>query len=241
MQEIDQNDVINNYSSDQEIWQNEDKWHQYNFSEIKKFLLPTRDKYSNTNTIILNAGSGGQNYGFNEVQMYHIDIVDAKIKEKVNYIVGDIQQLPYVADFFNLVLCVGEVINYCDAQKSISEFARVLKIGGEVIIEYESSRTLELIFKKEFNSSSVIINTFYRGKQEKIWYYSESYISNLLSTYGFEITRIDRFHLLSIFVYRITKSQNFAAKFSKLDSVIKLIPWINKCASNVILTAVKTS
>lgn len=239
MHEIDLNEVAKNYSSSQKIWQLEDKWHIYNYHKISQFLKQKYFQNYYQNKLILNAGSGGQNYDFPEDNMYHFDLVDINIKDKKNYSTGNIESLPYSNDLFDMILCVGEVINYSDAFKSITEFSRVLKTGGQLILEYESSKTLEFICKKEFNASSVITETFFQGRPERIWYYSENHINNILKEMGFEIIMIERFHILSILAYRITKSSNYSVKFAKLDKLARHIPWIKGCASNVIILARK--
>lgn len=239
MQKIDLNEVAKKYHSRQQIWEPNDKWHLYNHEKIGQFLNQINLKDSLQNKLILNAGSGGQGYDLPENNMYHFDLVDVNIKDKKNYSIGNIESLPYANGFFDMVLCVGEVINYCDAFKSIHEFSRVLKMGGELILEYESSRTLELIFRKEFNTSSVITQTFFQGRPEMLWYYSENYINSILNEVGMEIVKIERFHILSILVYRITQSSNFSVKFATLDAIARNIPGIKGCASNVIICARK--
>ncbi len=237
MSKIDPDEVARNYNNQDPIWQKEDKWHIYNFKKIQQYLEAIKDDCHGK--LILNAGSAGESYGFPEDKMIHFDLIDLKIKNKKLYLTGNIESLPFQNNYFDLIICVGEVINYCDAAKSINEFSRIMKIFGEVVIEFESSRSLELIFTKQFNASSIIRKTFYQGRQEKIWYYSEIYILNLLRAAGLEPNRTERFHMLSILVYRITKSPNFAAKFTWLDKIIHYIPFLNQCASNVIITAKK--
>lgn len=240
MQKIDLDEVAKKYNSRQTIWHDTDKWHIYNYNQIQNFIEQVEYDHLASEKKILNAGSAGQNYGLPEDKMYHIDLVGTNIAEKKYWAVGNIEKLPYDEMFFDLAICVGEVINYTDAAKAISEFSRVLKNGGEIILEYESSNTLELLLKPEFNASSVIVDTFFQGQSEKIWYFSDKYVERLLTEYGFEIINVHRFHILSILVYRLTQSSNFSVKFACLDKFSRYLPGVRNCASNVILRAKKT-
>lgn len=53
--------------------------------------------------------------------------------------------LPFAENSIDNILCVGSVLNYCDAIAAISEFNRVLKYNGHLILEYESSWGFEYI------------------------------------------------------------------------------------------------
>ena len=46
--------------------------------------------------------------------------------------------LPFAENSIDNILCVGSVLNYCDAIAAISEFNRVFKYNGHLILEYES-------------------------------------------------------------------------------------------------------
>ncbi len=239
MDSLDTNEIAKKYQLRKDIWPLEDKWHRYNHYKISSFIRKNYPGPTSNDKLILNAGSGGQGYGFDESNMYHFDLVDTNIKEKKYFTVGNIESLPYKDQSFDVILCVGEVLNYTDAFRSILEFSRVVKVGGELVLEFESSKTLELLFKPEFNATSTIVDTFFQGKAEKIWYYSEDYILAVLQDFGFEIKKIERFHTLSILVQRLTNSPNFSVKFACLDYLVRYIPWLNGCASNVILKAQK--
>ena len=161
MDSLDASAIASKYNSLNKIWDEEDKWHSWTFKRINQYISKVRKQYSNHySLIILNAGSGGNSYGFDGETMFHIDIAEEKISTQKNYHVGTIELLPYADKYFDLIICVGSVINYCDPVKVISEFKRVLKTRGELIIEFENSNTLELIGKKTFNAKSVLTETF---------------------------------------------------------------------------------
>ncbi|QHI37177.1 hypothetical protein IMCC3317_25550 [Kordia antarctica] len=230
---IDPNRISDFYNNITEIWSKEDQWHYKTYLEIKDFI--NNNKCFNNDSKILNAGSGGTNYDIDDTIMTHLDIASELINNKKNKIVGSIESIPTEDNSFTNIICVGSVINYCDPVKVLKEFSRVLSDKGNMILEYESSKTLELIFKKDLNKKVVLRETFYDGQKIILWYFSEAYISKLLEINGFEILTIKRFHIISALVYRITKSINFSSKFLRLDSFFRNIPIINKYSSNTIL------
>lgn len=239
MDKINLDEVAKSYDLIQEIWPINDKWHTYNHQQIVKSLTRSGIYSLSRDSKILNAGSGGESYFLSEDSLYHVDIAASKIIGKKHFYVGSIEKLPFEDCFFDAVICVGEVINYCDADKVIAEFSRVLRAGGLLILEYESTNTLELIFRKEFNSPRQLWKTFYQGHPEWIWYYSDEYLMKTISSNGFAITKNYQFHILSIFIYRLTQNSNFSSYFAIFDILFRLIPWIRQYGSNTIISARK--
>jgi SAM-dependent methyltransferase len=189
--------------------------------------------YENVN--ILNAGSGGDGYSLPEKSMTHLDLSSKRLLGLSNSIVGNIESIPVDDCSFDIVLCVGSVMNYCDPIKVISEFSRVLKMKGYLILEFENSRTLELWGKQSFNQSATIVKTFYHGTSEKIWYFSEGYVQRITSEFGLEIIDQDCCHILSPLIYRLTKQENFSAYFAKMDPLLKKIFLFQHVSSNLIV------
>ena len=70
---------------------------------------------------MLNAGSGGSIYNGISGKFFHVDISDKFIKELPNSYVASIENLPFNTNFFDTAICVGSVINYCDALTALSE------------------------------------------------------------------------------------------------------------------------
>lgn len=235
MKQIDLEEVAEKYNSLTTIWDKNDKWHFWTYRMITKFISQFKNKYSNKGSFkILNAGSAGNSYGFNEKDVLHIDIADEKIAHLENKIIGSVESLPVKDCQYNLVLCVGSVLNYCDPVKTINEFNRVLENNGYLILEFENSNTLELIGKNEFNKKAVWADTFYFG-QEQIWYYSTNYIMELLCINGFHLIQKDISHIISPLIYRYTKSEKIASLFCRLDNIFKRLPFIRNVSSNTIL------
>lgn len=236
---IEANNIIKKYNNLETIWNVNDRWHNYTFKMISKFIKSTIGKCINLKNIkILNAGSAGYSYDLPENNIIHIDIADKKINHLENSILASIENIPFPNETFDAIICVGSVINYCDPIVVVQEFSRVLKKKGKLILEFENSNTLELFGSNKFNRKAVLVETFYAGK-ETIWYFSEKFIEEIFFENGFVITLKNRWHIVSPLIYRLTKNGNFSTFFSKLDSILKFIPFFKNVSSNTIILAEK--
>jgi ubiquinone/menaquinone biosynthesis C-methylase UbiE len=234
MQEISPEFVAEKYNKLEIIWNENDKWHLHTKSMIDAFIIQSLKNYKIDDWKILNAGSAGYSYGLDEKNILHVDIAAKRINKLANSLVADIQNIPLSDSQFDLIICVGSVINYCDPILVIKEFSRLLKRSGMLILEFENSHTLELWGKNTFNKKAVIIESFYNGNPEKIWFFSEKYIIELASLYNLSLVNYSRCHLLSPLIYRIFKSEKLAAKFATLDSFCDKIPLLSEFSSNTI-------
>lgn len=99
----------------------------------------------------LDVGSGGGHLGLSMAQLTELDVVlldknmgaveiaQKRIKEwglagRVTAISGDVQELPYADETFDLVISRGSVWFWEDQKKSLQEIYRVLKEGGMAYI-----------------------------------------------------------------------------------------------------------
>ncbi|QXV63717.1 class I SAM-dependent methyltransferase [Mucilaginibacter sp. 21P] len=240
MHRIDPNETANRYNSLEQIIDADDKWHLETERIIESFVhesvrkIPGFEQFA-----ILNAGSAGHSYGLNENQILHVDIADKHIAHLPNALVANVEALPLSDASYDLVLCVGSVLNYCDPIRVIKEFSRVLKSQGYIVLEFENSKTFELLFKRGYNQSAVYHETFFdaHGDTEKIWYFSGSYVIQLLKSYKFEVVDLKRFHVLSPLVFRLTGWPSFSSAFAKLDGILRRIPFVKTHSSNIIVLA----
>ena len=104
-------DVKKLYDEVDSVQPQNDKWHKY----IHKKTTEIVEKWakSSSKSLILNAGSGGTTYRING-EIYHVDLCENKINNFSHYRVGNIEHLPYADNYFDLIICVGSVLNYCD-------------------------------------------------------------------------------------------------------------------------------
>ena len=235
MKEIDPKETARKYNEIDTIWDPEDKWHWRTNRMIRKFIFDSLNSIpGHKNLKILNAGSAGYSYELHEEQMLHVDIADKKIAHLPNSLIADIQNLPIPDKQFDMVICVGSVLNYCDPYLVFGELRRVLKPNGYLILEFENSKTLELTGTDDFNKGAVFVETFYKNQSEKIWYFAESFIRELASTHGFVSKKRSSCHILSPLFLKWFKNEKWAALWGAFDPICKLIPGLNKFSSNTI-------
>jgi ubiquinone/menaquinone biosynthesis C-methylase UbiE len=233
--EIKTNEVKEFYEQIEKVWPENDKWHQYSRYQILRYIA--RMEY-NTNAYLLNAGSGGSDYDLT-YRMMHVDIAENKISCFSEYVASSIENLPFNENIFTDIICVGSVINYCDAIAAIFELSRVLKSGGSLILEFESSWGYEHRKSSSFKQDADIVQLPYFGKLHNQWIYSPKYISNILKMAGFYINDEYRFHYLSGISFSKYQDENRAVRYVKFDSLCRRIPFMRQYSNNVIFRCIK--
>lgn len=229
--------AIKNYSN-KNPWPDSDEWHRMTYMSIYIFVTKQLKKYDNKDIIILNAGSGGTNYPHSG-KMIHLDIVETQINKYPFYIVSSIDQTTLDDSSVDIIICVGSVLNYADVQKSLKEFARILKPNGILILEFERSNSGEFLFQKKHHKL-LFSQKYYYNKQEHIlWMYNEKSIIRTLKIYNMKTIKKYRFHIMSTLLNRFGMSENKAAKYIKLDKL--LAPFSYWLAHNCILVSQKIS
>lgn len=210
--------VRNLYNDAEQVWPYNDPWHLYVKNTINKYILKWCD--SKSTNYILNAGSGGTDYEI-QGEICHLDIADKKISNKNINVVGTIEDIPLEDNSFDYIICVGSVINYIhNIGKAISEFKRVLKPKGKLILEYERSNTAELLFTKQHGIDCHYQKYFYNGQIHGLWLYSDKLINQIMAVNGFKRTKQFRFHTLSALGEKMKLSLKTQCRLTKLDNLI---------------------
>lgn len=233
MNKVDPNVVKDFYNKHEQMWE-VNNWYRYSqnciVSYLKKQLFTGR---------ILNAGSGGNNYGI-KGNMVHLDISEEKVKMIDDAIVGSIENTNiFSASNFSSIICVGSVINYCDSYRVLENFKTWLKKDGDLILEFENSSSFEYLFTGYYNKPMTIVLTSYIDSNHVIYAFSLDYIISLLKINNFEVIEITGFHILSSLVLRFFKSENFASKFIFLDKFLNRIYYFKKHSANIIIKCKK--
>ncbi len=229
--------ALENYSN-KEPWPNSDKWHKFTYKSIYKFVEKQLKRYSTSTSVILNAGSGGTNYP-HKGNMIHLDIVDTYIKGFPDHIVASIDQIPLENSSVDIIICVGSVINYADYQRSLKEFSRILKPSGILILEFERSNSGEFLFNKKHHQQIFPQTYYYNNQKHILWMYNEHNIIDTLRLYELTTIHKYRFHTMSTLINRVGLSESKAAKYIKLDCILK--PFSYGLSHNCILVSKKIS
>ena len=227
--------AISNYSSS-EPWPEQDTWHKYTFIAEKHIVEEWLTERSNKNAVILNAGSGGTEYR-STGEMIHLDIIEKYISHFDRYLVGSIEKIDLPDMSVDGVICVGSVLNYADAQRSISEFSRILRPGGFLILEFERSDSAEFLWTEQHGKYIFSKEYTYNGQSHLLWMYSEKHIRQMLKHYGLRIRKCKRVHSISSLLYRLGLSEKAAAPYSRLDLAFHFLSY--PLAHNVILFCTK--
>lgn len=222
-------------------WPEGDLWSSHTKRTIADFVY----EFMSCNTSItrgahiLNVGSHGNMYGISNENHFHVDIAEKALESSALACVGDAEQLPFADGIFDLVLCVGSVVNYCVAARAIGELGRVLKPGGWLLLEFETSESLEFIATSDYGMDVTLVRTFYNGSLEHIYVYSRKYIEGALAARGLRITSLRRFHVFSPLLYRLTKRERLASIFSTFDRFLHKIPFFQRHSANFLMAAYK--
>ena len=141
----------------------------------------------------------------------------------------------------DMIICVGSVLNYCSsATTAIREFSRVLKPGGPIILEYETTDSYEYKGTSNYHKSVAYnVETFYGGEPESLTMYSQKYINLILKNYGFKKRKRKRFHIFSPHYLKnkgkTIEETNHAAHFACWDPVARFFHLTKNCSNTILL------
>lgn len=224
------------YSSMDKVWPDNSPWYDHTHSCILDFIYSNLSPHLHSDSLYLNAGSGGSEYALPGT-CHHVDIVESLIRDFELYTVASIEQLPFAENSYDAAICVGSVLNYCDAVRSIHELCRVIKPNGYLVLEFERSHTGELWFDSEYGKNTTKQKYEYMEHTHTLWLYSEKTILNILENCGVSVIKKERFHCLSSLANRIIKNEEHAGKYSKYDFWVKIASYY--MAHNMILLCKK--
>lgn len=210
-----------------------DKWHLFTATEIDREIVSYWNSLSDRSAyLVLNAGAGGHDLDLTASTTINLDISETRLAPLPHPLLASVENLPLADASVDAIICVGSVINYCDAAVTIMEFARVLKVGGSLILEFDSSQSAELITQQAFGQSAAIAETFYAGQDEAVWVYSAEYVENLLRAARFDLIHRVAIHVLSPWSLLLLRNLRAAAAIARLDRIARRIPFLTRWASN---------
>ena len=210
-----------------------DSWHLFTAAEIRREISQSWDSlHTQPGQLVLNAGAGGNDLGLCPPTTINLDISEKRIAGMSHPVAASVEKLPIADSTISIVICIGSVINYCDAAVVIAEFGRVLQPGGYLLLEFDSSDSAEFITHDAFRRSAAIVETFYAGEEEALWLYSPKYIKNLLSAAHIRLLRSVPIHVLSPWILLFCHNIRLAAAIARLDRVARYLPLVARLASN---------
>jgi SAM-dependent methyltransferase len=227
--------ATNLYGAGQEVWVPSDRWNYYKRIKIERFILrangPTLSREAT-----LDVGAGNSLYEWMPHDVISADRYHGQVIGKKRAIVCDLEMLPFKAESFDLVFCIGSVLNYVSALEAIQELSRIITVGGRLFLHFETSASFEQIARSSWNAQVFLNKTVNSSRIDQIWIYSPAFIYNALNEAGFRILQRSRFHILSALLTRAGISQNWAAWAARLDV---LFSWLGMFADDIIVLAEK--
>lgn len=145
-----------------------------------------------------------------------------KLCKKKSLVIGNNEAIPFTENAFDTILCMFSILNVSDHEKTIGEFARILKFRGKVIISvsslwdrnYTFQRKMEL--RKGGRSKQLSYKKFrVLGKHTILKLFSKEELIEMFRKRGFELVFFD-----SVFILQKPHWNNFR-RFS-LPEKIKL-------------------
>ena len=234
MKSLDQDSVKEFYNTHHECWP-EDRFNKMTIDFIHNFILKAARVYTAGDTL-LNAGSGGVVYP-TAAALFHLDIAEKTIAHLPNAVVGSVMDMPFRGSQFDGAICVGSVINYCEAERAIPELGRVIRPGGGLVLEYERSGS-GFAPKEGRNADAFLYHHTFFGEPHVTRLYSEKFIESLLRENGFIIQKRRRFNAI-IPVVQPGFSGGAVSRVIALEPFCRNIPLLNRYSHNIIMRCVR--
>jgi hypothetical protein len=198
----------------------EDTWHSYSGDKTERIISRILSTLPAPSNLLLNAGCGVYPVTVPHWQEISLDLFATPLKMRSPAICASVEALPFKPNVFGGLVCVGEVLGYCDPGKAIKEFARVLMGKGILVCDFSSTRSFRYWLTKAYGRAADIVTQQYNGQPERTWAYHPGYIESLLISAGFEIHQRIGTHMWSALACRIGFSMKSAVRLqNKLDGI----------------------
>jgi SAM-dependent methyltransferase len=181
----------------------EDPWHLHTGRCTHQIVTEALATIAISPTRLLNAGSGCHSVAIQGWTEIATDLFSSPLTAHGMSVCATIELLPFLDRSFGAVVCVGEVLAYCDPAKALKEFARVLVPQGILICDFGSSRSNKYRLTKTFGRAADIVTDRYNGSPEKIWVYDPRYVKSILIGQSFEICAETGIHVWSSIARRL--------------------------------------
>jgi SAM-dependent methyltransferase len=196
---------------------NEDEWHV--FGDRKKDCVLSRNLARPRGSHwLLNAGCGVHERGAPGWTDLSVDLFIEPIRRHRLPVCASVEQLPFASSTIGAVVCVGEVLGYCDPARTLTEFARVLEPGGLLICDFGSTRSYRYVLSNVNGRAAQMVSVQYNSSPERIWIYDPDYIISLLDSVGFSIREVEGIYQWSALAQRCGVSARTSLQLERLMS-----------------------
>jgi len=175
------------YSDGQKIWDPSDAWNVHKRTGIEAFAFRYCLEILSGAESVLNVGAGSDLYSWLPPCTINSDLYFEQVRRLPRAVVGDVGQLPFFSSTFDVIVCVGSVLNYASLLEALAEIHRCVRLGGHAIIHFESSNSFEHWFSMHWNRAITLVSTVNAGREDKIWVYSPRFVLGTLENLGFRI------------------------------------------------------
>lgn len=216
----------------------EDPWHDYCGEQTSKIVSLALSKGPRRSSLLLNAGSGVYRIEQPEWDEICVDLFEAPLGNCTNCVCASIEALPLTEQAFGAVVCVGEVLGYCDPQLAFREFNRILEINGILVCDFGNSLSFRYSMRPCYAREADIVSDEYNGTEERVWIYNPHFIRRLLGANGFSVREQYGTHTWSAAASRLGMSKTRATFLQRSMQWISLPSrWADVCT----IIAEKTS
>lgn len=194
----------------------EDSWHAFTGERTARILARFLLEVNPASNWLLNAGAGVYEIGTGAWREIAVDLFVTPIRQRKHSVCTSVERLPFKKSSVGAVVCVGEVLAYCDPAAAIREFASVLAPSGLLICDFASSRSPRYWFRRPYGRAADLITDEYNGVPERTWVYDPDYVGSLLRDAGFQIREISGTHAWSALARRAGAAPEPALRFQRL-------------------------
>ncbi len=214
-------------------WPADDTWSTYTKRSIGAFV---REVVPATAGLILNAGSGGNDYGLaGRAACVNLDISPRQCRGLPKPVVGDVEHIPFPDDLFDVTLCVGAVLNYVRPETAIPELLRVTRPGGLIVVDFESSYSAEIMFSKAWAKPVSVIERLYVDHMDKTFLYSPGHIREVFAQTGSMVVATRGYHIATAMWERIFTKALIPRAAYAVDRFASRVPGVRALASSVLM------
>jgi SAM-dependent methyltransferase len=226
------NRAIKAYDATETIWPETDSWSVHTKEFITEAL---KNAIPETTNLVFNAGCGGNDYGLSAyANCVNMDISYRQAQSLSQAIVGDIERLPFPDGLFDVVLCVGAVVNYCEPYDAIPELVRVLKVGGILVVDFETTTTAEVLFSNHWGKRVSVVERLFADRLDKTYLFSTHHIKSILRTCNCSVVQTWRYHTATAIWRFMFPRSNLPPLVRSSDKLISRLPGLQALCSNVI-------